>query len=122
MKKDVIIKVLARQKRHSAWDKGVLIYAEEIADNLCAHKEYTGERADEKDLLMGADNWNDYSYGGCSLIYDDEIMHRLSTPSTIKRNPNANWQPNKRETWLDLQTRALKQASNLVLRIMRKGA
>ena len=120
MKKSDIIRELAKQKRRSAWDKGVLIYAEEIADNLCAHKEYTGVLDDEKDLLIGAEDWEQYSEGACSLVYDEDIMHRLATPSEIKRNPKANRLPNSHETWIDQQTRALKQASDLVRRVMRK--
>ena len=31
----------------------------------------------EKILLNGAENWNQYSYGGCALIYDTDIAVTL---------------------------------------------
>ena len=73
----------------------------------------------EENLLNGASNWSDYSYGGSSLIYDYDIAERLATPSEIKsrmrKDGSFNQMANARETWLDVQARALYQASRKLL-------
>ena len=61
-------------------------------------------------LLNGAMDWEDYSYGGCSLIYDSQIAERLCTPSELKKKDGGRLEPNSQESWLDVQTRALRQA------------
>lgn len=68
-----------------------------------------------KDLLLnGASDWKAYSWGGCSLIYDQDICERLATPSEIKRTKGGKVKPNKWEEWLDTQARALYQAERLI--------
>ena len=70
----------------------------------------------EKIALNGAENWKQYSYGGCSLCYDFQIATRLCTPSEFERVERGNKQPNSRENWLDVQSRALYQAWQIVSR------
>ena len=36
-------------------------------------------------LLNGAERWQEYSDGGCSLIYDGDIAARVCTPSEYRR-------------------------------------
>ena len=66
----------------SAWKRGVKEYTDELLDNL-EEKAQSYERLprNEKELkewlLNGAMDWEDYSYGGCSLIYDEDIAERL---------------------------------------------
>jgi hypothetical protein len=98
--------------RISAWSKGVEAYAQEMREFLTENN----LPATKENLLNGASNWKDYSYGGCSLIYDYEIAERLCTPSELKRTDNGRLQPNRNENWLDCQARALFQASRIVLR------
>jgi hypothetical protein len=93
----------------SAWDKGVLEYAKEL-------KADTPNAATEKDLLNGADNWSHYSWGGCSLCYDEDICKRLCPPSEQNKKRNGAYRPNRNEEWLDVQARALRQAAKIVLR------
>ena len=62
-------------------------------------------------MLNGARDWNEYSCGGCSAIYDEHIARRLCTPSELRRTYYGNRRPNNRETWLDVQARALFQAA-----------
>ena len=95
----------------SAWKRGVLMYACEILDAI-ENKEVT-----KKNLLNGAKDWKEYSYGGCSLIYDNEICRRLCTSSVIKRTKEGEKHLNKMENWLDVQTRALYQAYCLIMKI-----
>lgn len=95
----------------SAWKRGVKEYALELID--AAEIELTLENAKEV-LLNGAKDWSQYSYGGCAMIYDADIAERLCSPSELKRKKGGDLQPNPRESWLDVQTRALKQACNLI--------
>ena len=98
--------------RESAWAKGVKLYAEELQEFL----QDENLEATKENLLNGASNWTEYSYGGCSLIYDTDIAERLCTPSELKRKRGGELPPNTSENWLDVQTRALAQACNMVLR------
>jgi hypothetical protein len=98
--------------RKSAWTKGVELYAAELVEFLEENK----LEATKENLLNGAENWSDYSYGGCSLIYDADIAERLCTPSELKKARGGDRQPNGHETWLDCQARALFQAARIVLR------
>ena len=68
-------------------------------------------------MLNGAQDWNKYSWGGSSLIYDGDIAERLCTPSELKKTRNGERRPNGREEWLDTQARALHQAAKRVYTI-----
>lgn len=106
----------------SAWRRGVRVYALELLEELEEH--YTGGYiADdvftdgkklEEALLNGADNWKQYSWGGCSLIYNSDIAERLCTPSELKRTRGGERRPNKNEEWIDCQARALYQAARMI--------
>lgn len=112
-------------KRHekgrlTAWSKGVNEYAgeivEEIAENInggyiSPEDDLCNQKLREKAMLNGAANWHEYSWGGCSLIYDYDIAKRLCSPSELKRTKDGEKAPNNREQWLDTQARALYQAS-----------
>lgn len=101
--------------RQSAWSKGVALYAQELLEDF--HSNYGDEFPITKDrLLNGASDWEEYSYGGCSLIYDADIAERLCSPSELKKVRGGDRNPNSRETWLDVQARALYQASRILLK------
>lgn len=108
-------KLVAEIPNTSAWKRGVKEYTDELLDNL-EEKAQSYERLpkNEKELkewlLNGAMDWEDYSYGGCSLIYDSQIAERLCTPSELKKKDGGRLAPNSQESWLDVQTRALRQA------------
>lgn len=98
----------------SKWQNGVKEYENELREFLADNK----LEATEKNLLNGANNWGEYSHGGNSLIYDYEIAERLATPSEIKsrtRKDGLSSMANAKETWLDVQARALYQASRNIL-------
>ena len=108
--------VIENKPARSAWARGVKAYALELLDNLA---ELTADKlanpaAVRAALLNGAENWQEYSDGGCSLIYDGDIAARVCTPSELKRTHNGDRYPNSREIWLDVQARALSQAARLV--------
>ena len=97
----------------SAWREGVKAYALELAEK--AEVELTRDNA-LTELLNGADNWSEYSWGGCSYVYNGDIAERLCTPSELKvfEAGKAN-KPNAKEEWLDVQARALSQAYQLII-------
>ena len=115
------------EKQRSAWDKGVTQYALEMVGQL--GEQINGGYFEELDLteskkvraalLNGAANWSQYSWGGCSLIYNSDIAERLCSPSELKKTRNGERRPNSREEWLDTQARALFQAANRVCRHIR---
>lgn len=100
----------------SAWSRGVHAYAVELVESLDASTDMGNETLLRKALLNGADDWQQYSEGGCALIYDSDIAERVCSPSELKRVRGGERQPNASETWLDCQARALSQASSLVRR------
>lgn len=108
---DEIAEKLEARNDRSAWSKGVTAYALELLDNL---RDTSAENVREA-LLNGAHDWSEYSYGGSALIYDCDIAERLCTPSELKRTRNGERNPNSRESWLDVQTRALCQAATRVI-------
>ena len=111
--KSINIELEARyNKARSAWNRGVLLYADELLDNIRDDGKVT-----EAHLLNGARDWKAYSGGGCSLITDAEICERLSAPWENQRTKGGILPPNRRESWLDVQARALYQASRIVLEL-----
>ena len=112
---------------HSARNRGVKSYAVDLLNELTENIQ--GGYIDPEDLyspallkkalLNGAADWAQYSWGGCSLIYDGDIAERLCTPSELKRKRGGDLQPNSRETWLDVQARALYQAARWIINAAR---
>lgn len=115
MEKQDIIDALKSRKTRSAWAKGVNNYAIDLVDGIDDCANLTKEK-----LLNGARDWSEYSFGGCAFIYDADIAEALCTPSELKAKRGGDLQPNTDETWLDVQARALFQASNLILKIAKK--
>jgi len=106
----------------SAWNRGVTAYALELVESLTESANYNGRNPDSgKDcrewLLNGAKDWEQFSYDGSALIYDEDIAGRLCTPSELKKTHDGERNPNSCETWLDVQARALNQACNRVMRL-----
>ena len=104
----------------SAWGRGVKLYALELIEEMPGDQEFHGSPADKIELLNGAQDWKEYSEGGCSLIYDPDIAKRLCNPTEYKRTKQGENQPNARENWLDVQARALYQAAALILRLAKE--
>ena len=127
MKIHELKKELESKKCRSAWDKGVNEYAFELCESLEESMQYNNEeevptspKLLEKMLLNGADSWGQYSWGGCSLIYNGDIAERLCSPSVFKKCKEGERKPNASEEWLDCQARALYQACNRIKRIVAK--
>ena len=113
---------LIETKNRSAWKKGVTAYALELLDDLeeqikggyLTEEIFDSPKLLDKAMLNGAQSWNQYSWGGCSLIYNKDIAERLCSPSELKRTKNGERRPNSSEEWLDIQTRALNQAARKI--------
>ena len=106
------IKTINDEHKGSAWARGVAEYTAELIENI--ENSGTEPRTFEElraAMLNGARDWGAYSWGGCSLIYDEDIARTLCTPSELKRTNNGQRNPNGRESWLDVQSRALMQAA-----------
>lgn len=112
---NVIFEKIEHLNPRSAWNRGVMRYALELINSI-----EVGEEITEKHLLNGAENWHQYSEGGCAFIYDFDICHRLCTPSEIKKTHNGERRPNKQETWIDVQAHALFQAAQLIMKIKKE--
>ena len=112
--RQIIVNRIKTFRGRSAWARGVLQYALELAnsfdfDALGEGKPISGI------MLNGSRNWREYSYDGKALMYDRDIAARLLTPSAFKRKDYGRLPPNSKETWYDVQARALEQAYGLVM-------
>ena len=99
-------------RSRSKWFHGVLLYADELLDNVWNSDEITEAR-----LLNGARDWKAYSEGGCSLVTDEAVCRRLCAPWEVRKTKGGTLPPNNRETWMEVQARALYQAARLVLEL-----
>lgn len=116
-----IRKALGARKCKSQWERGCVELAEMIIDRSAELGCQPVDGYDrpavryllEHDLLNGARDWDQYAEAGCLLIGDEEIAAVLCPPSEISRRRGADGAlrgPNGRETWMDVQGRAARQA------------
>lgn len=120
---------IANEKPRSAWGRGVKEYAEGLTEELAeairggyyTEDKLTDRAALKEQLLNGAKDWSQYSWGGSALIYDGDIAERLCSPSEYKRSREGDRRPNSREEWLDVQARALSQAANMIVRLAKRA-
>ena len=128
MRYNEIIAKLDAMNPRSAWKKGVLRYAYILLENVfdgikCEY--FNPFEVDITDYLVakycynGVRNATEYSYGGRALIYDEAIAIQLCTMGELRRCNFGRKQPNNRETWLDVQARALFQAAELLVNIVK---
>ena len=118
MKKNELIKKLEEIKTRSAWERGVKNYAFYLI-NDCERDEITIEDVRGGLLLNGEKNWKKYSYGGFALEYKRDIAFALCAPWELKKTKDGERNLNNRETWLDVQARALYQAERKIKNILR---
>lgn len=118
-----IREAIEAKSARSAWSRGVKEYAMELLDDL--EEAISGGYFDAEDieapallsrqLLNGASDWEQYSWGGSSLIYNQDIAERLCNASELEKTRHGERRPNAREEWLDTQARALGQAARLIM-------
>ena len=121
---NLMIRSIEDLKPRGAWRKGVVAYALDLLEGLKETITDAPEALDNETLLFrallnGASSWAEYSEGGCALIYNRDIAERLCNPTELKRTRNGSREPNPRESWLDVQTRALTQSGLLIRRAYR---
>ena len=102
----------AEFKPRSKWDQGVKETALAVLDSLDMPETVLPDRFGSRRalLLNGADNWREYSYGGCALVYNVDIAARFFTPSEMRRYMADGHDASmafRGEPLLDLQARAL---------------
>ena len=107
-----IKKDIAAHSARSAWDRGVKGYAVEMFDDYVDRLHIVDDsvrigKVAETDLLNGARDWEQYSYGGCAEVYDGDICERLCTESEKKKTHDGEL-PLGGEDWLTVQARALR--------------
>jgi len=126
MNKIDLLKKLNTVKTRSAWDRGVLGYALEIVDehgegDIQSVDDVLNYARDKHESLYSVAKWQ--SEGGCFEIYNEDIAERLCTPSEFKRahykDGSMKQMANARESWLDVQTRAVFQAYNRIQAALR---
>lgn len=106
--KDLIDRI-SKFKTNEKWNEGIKQYALEL---LAEHDGEEEIRNLEKQMLSGAGDWEQYSWGACQFsLSGGSIPERLFTPETIKNMKESEFEP----SFLNLtQTEALKQAYQLI--------
>lgn len=110
---------IEKETARSAWNKGVKNYCFEIIDNIKDSYYYHGEdlksfdfKSLQKLALNGADTWLQYSWSGCSLVYNSDILTALFSPSIVKKYENKD--TIRGLHLLDYQARALQIAMSKI--------
>lgn len=116
---EILKNAINTSSARSAWARGVKAYALDLVEKLEYRAGYEERKPyNMKELrrwmLNGAADWTQYSEGGCALIYNRDIARRLCTASELKKTDDGRKDPNPRESWIDVQTRALYQAAWLI--------
>lgn len=118
MKKEELTKKLEELKIRSAWMRGVVTVAHMIIEKI-EIKEIKAEEI-EKIAKDGADSLKQAVYGGCYLIYNQEIAETFCNKTELKITKNGARDPNAKEIWLDVQHRGLTQAVRLLEEILKE--
>lgn len=120
MKYDELKNLVSKSPVRSAWSRGVRQYALELLENIDDFDltSKPNRRQLERALLNGAFTPQQYSESGCALIYDKDIANRLCNPTELRKTDNGRKSPNRFESWLDVQSRAIFQAIQLILSIV----
>lgn len=118
MKKQELMEKLEKLTPRSAWRRAVVSDAVDMVNSLnCSEIPNNWEEL-KKLLLNGAADWSAYSYGGCALIYDEDIARHYCTPSELRKvthkDGTISRRANAQENWLDVQARALYQAARII--------
>lgn len=114
--REMVFDRLCAERVRSYWERGVRAYAISLLDQFDFSR--VGHKTLRDIMLNGAQDWREYSYGGCSLMADRDIAARLCTPSEWRKKRQGQLPPNSRESWLDVQARALHQASLKLVKAM----
>ena len=118
MKKQELLNKLEKLTPRRAWARAVVADAVDLVEALTCSEIPNNWEELKKLLLNGAADWSAYSYGGCTLVYDENIARHYCTPSELRKvthkDGTISERANARETWLDVQARALHQAARFI--------
>lgn len=113
-----ILDELTARKCRGVWDNAVNAYAVELVESLDNWDKQPESVAELREMLLnGANDWNAYSWGGSSLVYNWDIAERLCTPSELRRLTRKDGSLNDSPHGVHLlehQARALRQAAGRV--------
>lgn len=115
----------------SAWKKGVREYALEIVEEYVSGGAWNGVDITDARQVLNYTYTKDeklldivrfMSEGGSFLIYNEDIAERLCTRSELlhatHKDGSLRDHANARESWLDVQSRAVYQACNIISHII----
>jgi hypothetical protein len=119
--------VIKARKCRSAWDRGVQAAALDMCDDMDEWAEFNkwpngyipnGDySATKKMLLNGAENWIQYSLGGCALVPNADIAERFLPPS--KRDAALRKSDIESDYLLNIQADGLRRAGCLIYNAIR---
>ena len=86
-----------QEKARGTYQKAICEYAFELCDNIADNYITTADELEHLEsitnlkerALNGASDWTQYSWGGCSLCYDYDILARLFCKSIVKKYENS---------------------------------
>ena len=109
-------------KTRSCWDRGVKGFALNLLRSyidICEYCDNNGRpipELNEKTLLNGADDWNEYCYSGCALIYDGDIAKKPLHSLGVKTHRQRQQSPQRSGGgWQEVQARAYFQAYRMLM-------
>lgn len=124
---------LEEEQKHAKgiYQKAICQYAFELVDNIADNYITTPEELGHLEnitnlkerALNGATNWSQYSWSGCSLCYNYDILERLFCKSIVKKYENADSVRGRH--LLDYQAAALSRAFskiNFIIKISKAEA
>ena len=109
-KEDLLAEIESRKPGRSKWDKAIHEDAIDLLTDMPDEMPSTSEQLHNL-LLNGAKTWEQYSEGGCALIYDDDIAAHYMTKSEFAKAKKRDFEG---YDLLGMQARALRKAYMLV--------
>lgn len=116
-----------QERSYTNWTRAVCQYAMEMLESFEENNGFDVEKLNEKSLLRGARDWQQYSNCGFSLVGNSEIAERLCSPTQLYIYERGMKAPVGMKTlqgtahsdssWIDVQAVALKQAAEMVLEV-----
>lgn len=123
---------LEEEQKHAKgiYQKAICQYAFELVDNIADNYITTADELEHLEnitnlkerALNGASDWRQYSWGGCSLCYNYDILRRLFCKSIAKKYENADSVRGRH--LLDWQASALSKAFskiNFIIKMSKVG-
>lgn len=103
---------LGGRLRLSKYSRAIREDAIGLLDSLDA-EEIPTDRDDLHELLLsGASDWEQYSYGGCAFVYEEDIAAHYYTPSMVSRALSAS--VSGKRPLLGMQACALERAELII--------